>query len=337
MLATAYIENQQFDEGIATYQKAVELAPTDAGLRLNLITAFRNAERFEDAAAAYESLSEQQPDDFGIYRELGELYLQLENEDQARATYQRMLERDLDNAGTHLTLAEIYAGNEWIEDAIAAYQKAISLAPDNLDYIEYFGEFYFRQGNREKAVETWNRMVTGYESIAGTPTVDTVIAENYDRLAKLFDAKNFSTEAIAASRKAVELAPDAYRYREALAKRLMENEDYEEALVEYTEAAILAPNAFFAEQMENQRIEIYRRQGTLVAKIEALEAELEKNPRTIPDDPFSLHKQLAKMYLKLGNITYAIEILLEAKALQPDDTVVNRWLAGCIHAAGITQ
>ena len=327
LLAAAYIENQQFDDGILTYQTALELAPTDSGLRLNLIAAFRNAERFEDAAAAYESLSAQQPDDFGIYRELGELYLQLEDENKARATYQRMLERNPDDASTHLTLAEIYAGNEWTEDAVAAYQKAISLAPDNLDYIEYFGEFYFRQGNREKAVGTWNRMVAGYEALAGIPTVDTAIAENYDRLAKLFDAKNFSTEAIAASRKTVELAPDAYRYREALAKRLTENEDYEEALEEYTEAARLAPNAFFAEQMENQRIEIYRRQGTLVAKIEALEAELEKTPRTIPDDPFSLQKQLAKMYLKLGNITYAIEVLLKAKALQPDDITVNRWLA----------
>ena len=135
-----------------TYQTALELAPTDSGLRLNLIAAFRNAERFEDAAAAYESLSAQQLDDFGIYRELGELYLQLEDENKARATYQRMLERNPDDASTHLTLAEIYAGNEWTDDAVAAYQKAISLAPDNLDYIEYFGEFYFRQGNREKAV-----------------------------------------------------------------------------------------------------------------------------------------------------------------------------------------
>ena len=327
LLAAAYIENQQPDEGIATYQKALELAPTDTGLRLNLIAALRDVEKFKDAAAAYESISEQQPDDFGIYRELGELYLQLEDENKAKSTYQRMLERNPDEASTHLTLAEIYAGNAWTDDAIAAYQKAISLAPDNLDYIEYFGEFYFRQGNREKAVETWNRMVAGYEAIAGTPAVDTVISKNYDRLAKLFDAKNFSAEAIAASRKAVELAPDEYRYREALAKRLMENKDYEEALEEYAEAAILAPNAFFAEQMENQRIEIYRRQGTLVAKIELLEAELEKESKTIPDDPFGLHKQLAKMYLKLGNITYAIEVLLKAKTLQPDDVTVNRWLA----------
>ena len=33
------------------------------------------------------------------------------------------------------------------------------------------------------------------------------------------------------------------------------------------------------------------------------------------------------MYLKLGNITYALEILLKAKALQPDAVVINRWLA----------
>ena len=316
LLAAAYIENQQLDEGITTYQKAVELAPTDTGIRLNLITALRSAEKFEDAAAAYESLSEQQPDDFGIYRELGELYLQLEDENRARATYQRMLDRDPDNAGTHLILAEIYAGNDWIDDAIAAYQKAISLESNNLDYIEYFGEFYFRQGNRQKTVETWNQLVAD----------DKATAENYDRLAKLLDAKDFRTEAIAASREAVALMPDAYRYREALAQRLTETKNYEEALVEYAAAEKLAPNEFFAEQMADQQIEIYRRQGTLVGKIEALETEL--NEQGIdPTDAFAQQKQLAKMYLKLGNITYAIEVLLKTKALQPDDILINRWLA----------
>ena len=316
LLAAAYIENQQPAEGIATYQKAVELAPTDANLRLNLIAAFRNAERFEDAAAAYESLSEQDPDDFGIYRELGELYLHLEDENRARATYQRMIDRDPENAGTHLILAEIYASNEWIEDAAAAYQKVIVLAPSNLDYIEYFGEFYFRQGDREKAIETWNMMVAA----------DKEVAENYERLAQLLDTKNYRDEAITASRKAVELMPDVYRYREALAKLLMKNEDYDAALIEYTEAAKLAPNAFFAEEMDNQRIELYRRQGTLVEKIETVEAELEKSG--LPDtDIFEKQKRLAKMYLKLGNITYALEVLLKAKAHQPDDIIVNRWLA----------
>ena len=316
LLAAAYIENQQQEEGIATYQKAVELAPTDANLRLNLIAAFRNAERFEDAAAAYESLSEQAPNDFGIYRELGELYLHLEDENRARATYQRMIDRDPENAGTHLILAEIYASNEWIEAAAGAYQKVISLAPSNLDYIEYFGEFYFRQGNREKAIETWHQIVAGEKGIA----------ENYDRLAQLLDTKDFHTEALTASRKAVELMPDAYRYREALAIRLMQNKRYEEALTEYTEAIRLAPNEFFAEQMDDQRIEIYRRQGTLTDQIEAVEVELEKPG--IPDaDIFAKQKRLAKMYLKLENTTYALEVLLKARALRPDDVPVNRWLA----------
>ena len=78
--------------------------------------------------------------------------------------------------------------------------------------------------------------------------------------------------------------------------------------------------------MGDQQLEIYRRQGTLVSQIEALEAELEA-PKRAPDDAFGMHKRLAKMYLKLGNITYAIEILLKTKALQPDDVTVNRWLA----------
>ena len=283
---------------------------------MNLIAAFRNAERFEDAAAAYESLSEQQPDDFGIYRELGELYLQLKDVDKAKATYQRMIDHDPENAGTYLILAEIYASNEWMEDAAGAYQKVLSLAPSNLDYIEYFGEFYFRQGNRKKAIETWNQMVAA----------DKGVAANYDRLAQLLETKNFRDEAIVASRKAVELMPDAYRYREALAKLLTKNEDYDAALTEYTEAAKLAPNEFFAEEMDNQRIELYRRQGTLAEKIETVESELERSGLSAADI-FAKQKRLAKMYLKFGNITYALEVLLKAKAHQPDDVIINRWLA----------
>ncbi len=314
--AAAYIENQQLAEGIAAYRKGLALAPTDTELRLNLIAALRSAEQLEDAAVEYEVLSEQHPDNFGIYRELGKLYLALEDEDKAKSAYQRMIDQDPENASTHLTLAEIYTGHEWLEEAVAAYQKAISLAPDNLDYIEYFGEFYMRQGSREQAIETWNQIVAGEKGIA----------ENYDRLAQLLDTKDFHTKALAASRKAVELMPDAYRYREALAKRLTQHKQYDAALAEYTEAVKLAPNEFFAEQMDDQRIELYRRQGTLVDQIAAMEVALEKPD--IPDsDIFAKQKRLAKMYLKLENNTYALEVLLNAKTLRPDDVTVNRWLA----------
>ena len=306
LLADAYIENEQIDEGISQYRKGLELAPTNADLRLKLITTLRNVQQFTEATAEYEILSEQQPEDFGLYRELGELYVKLEQPEKARETYQRMLEHQPDS-GTHLILAEIYAGHEWIDDAVAEYEKAIELAPDNLDLIEYFGEFYLYQGEREKAIETWNRLVSGENATSG----------NYSRLAKLLDGKEFQAEAVIAGKKAVELSPDEYRYREQLAKLLMETKDYEAALNEYERAAELAPNEFFAEQMRDQMIEIYRQQGTLTEKINELEAQQES---------FHQQNQLAKMYMKLGNMTYALEALRNASKLEPDDVRVNRRL-----------
>ena len=83
-------------------------------------------------------------------------------------------------------------------------KRQFRLRLNNLDYIEYFGEFYFRQANREKAIETWNQMVSDAKSTA----------ENYDRLARLLETKTFPTEAIEASKKAVEMMPEAYRFRE---------------------------------------------------------------------------------------------------------------------------
>ena len=54
LLAAAYIENQQLDEGTNTYRKGLELAPTNTSLRLSLIAALRNAEKFEEAATEYD-------------------------------------------------------------------------------------------------------------------------------------------------------------------------------------------------------------------------------------------------------------------------------------------
>ena len=328
LLAAAYIENEQLDEGIQTYKKGLELSPTDNSLRLNLIAVLRNAEKLEEAALEYATITQQQPDNFGIYRELGKIYVELQNEEKARTVYQRMIDRDPTNASTFLTLAEIYTGHEWVDDAATAYQKAISLAPENLDYIEYYGKFYFRQGNREKAIETWHKMVEA----------DKNTAENYDRLARLLDSQKFKEEAIEASKQAVELMPDTYRFREAYAKRLMENGKYDEALQEYTQALKLAPNDFFAEQMDDQRIELYKRNGTIIEKIEEVETQLTEDGITDIDKFKHLGKhlqQLAKMYIKIDNSTYALEILLKAKALQPDDIDINRWTANVYVKQGL--
>lgn len=308
LLGDAYIENEKIEDGIVQYRRGLELAPTDTGLRLKLIAALRNLKRFEEAAAEYERLIKGQPDEIGNYRELGEIYMKMGLPDKARETYRRMIERQPDDAASHLMLAEIYAGHEWVEDAIAEYERAIQLAPGNLDYIVYLGEFHLRQGNRQRAIETWNRMVEGEKGTAA----------NYSRLAQLLESKEFRAEAIAAARKAVELAPKEYRYREQLAGMLMEAGEYEAALKEYRKAIDLAPNDFFAERMEDQIIEIHRRQGTLERRI----AELEAQPVS-----FDRQKRLAKMYMKLGNMTRAVEILENARGMKPEDVDLLRRLA----------
>ena len=62
-----------------------------------------------------------------------------------------------------------------------------------------------------------------------------------------------------------------------------------------------------------------------------------KSKRLQDADTFTQQKQLAKMYLKLGNITYAIEVLLKAKALHSDDVLVNRWLADVYARQGLRE
>ncbi|MDE0300360.1 MAG: tetratricopeptide repeat protein [Candidatus Poribacteria bacterium] len=307
-LAAAYVETSRLDEGIAAYRQALQHSPTDAVLRLKLISVLLSAQELDVAAIEYEYLCEHQPDNLGILRELGELYLELQDENRAKMTFRRMIDRNPESASTHLTLAEIYAGHGWLNEAVAAYEKAVSLSPDNLDYIRYYGEFYLRGGNPDKALETWNRMVMGSRSVP----------ENNDRLARLLERKGLLTGAIVASRTAVALAPGNYGYRCALARRLMENEEYDAALSEYKEAVKLAPSEFTAGQANDRMIEIYRRQGTLAEQIEKSEAA----PKA-----FNQQMQLANMHLEMGNVTNTFEVLLQARELQSDNVPVNRRLA----------
>ncbi len=307
-LAAAYVENFRLDEGIAAYRQALRHSPADAALRLKLISVLLSAQELDEAAIEYEYLCEHQPDNLGILRELGELYLELQDENRAKMTFRRMIDRNPESASTHLTLAEIYAGHGWLNEAVAAYEKAVSLSPDNLDYIRYYGEFYLREGNPVKALEIWNRMVMGNRSVP----------ENYDRLARLLERKGLLTGAIVASRRAVALAPGKYGYRCALARRLMDNEEYDAALSEYKEAVKLAPSEFSAGRANDRMIEVYRRQGTLAEQIENSEAA----PKT-----FNQQMQLANMHRKMGNVTNAFNALIQARELQSDNVPVNRRLA----------
>ena len=124
------------------------------------------------------------------------------------------------------------------------------------------------------------------------------------------------------------MAPGEYRYREALARRLMENKEYDAALSEYGQALKLAPNEYFVERVNDQRIEIFRHQRVLPEQIEKAVSA----PKT-----FDREKLLAKMYLKLGNTTNAMGSLIQAKTLKPNDVSVNRQLAALYAKQGLRE
>ena len=100
LLASAYIENQQRDEGIAAYRKGLELTPADTALRLEYVS--RSSETPKNLTRQRQSTNSSvkvQPDNLDIYRELGGIvYPTSGNENRAKTTYQRMIDRDPGNA-----------------------------------------------------------------------------------------------------------------------------------------------------------------------------------------------------------------------------------------------
>ncbi|UCE19339.1 MAG: tetratricopeptide repeat protein [Gemmatimonadota bacterium] len=79
------------DEAIAACQKAVELAPNDAQIRMNLATTYFNLKMFPNAAEEYKKSLDLDPTNPNAWMYIAQAYEQTESFDEAIAAYQKAI------------------------------------------------------------------------------------------------------------------------------------------------------------------------------------------------------------------------------------------------------
>jgi tetratricopeptide (TPR) repeat protein len=165
---------------------------------------------------------------------------------------------------TQVQVAEIFRRHDMNADAERHFASAVELSPEVGQYREYFGEFLVKAGRREQAAAVFAGMAEGPRR-----GIDTLM-----RLAEVLNGFEFDEQALAASREAVAAGPESFQARMQLVKLLTHQSELDEALTQLDDAAKLAPNAYFAESVVDQRISLLNRAGrleeTLTARASAL-------------------------------------------------------------------
>ncbi|MBM4082016.1 MAG: tetratricopeptide repeat protein, partial [Planctomycetes bacterium] len=141
------------------------------------------------------------------------------------------------------------------------------------------------------------------------------------RVAQVLEDRQLTADAIPVVQKAVRLDEANPENRRNLAKLLVGEKRYDEALAEF-ERLRASGVEVYAEEAEERILDIYAAQGVLRAKIEELAEKCKADQQNA-----DLAERLARLLYKARDAELAVDHLQRAMALKPQDVRLPRMLA----------
>ena len=268
-LAGMYGNRSEYvDKAIEHYKAALKADPGAAFLAEELTDLYIQAGRLRDAVVEAEQMLARDPGNVEAHRILGRIYSRMIGDPaqgrldegmlrRAIEQFQKVTEKDPSDAEAFVTLGRLYRLSQNSVDAEKAFQKALELDPDNEYALHGLALLYSDLGDTKTAVQMWERLAQRNPH----PRIFRALA------ATLSEARDFSG-AVAALRRALELAPKDTEIKRELAENLLLKGDYNEAATLYRELADANPRDA---QYPLRLSQIYRQQGDLKKAREAHE------------------------------------------------------------------
>lgn len=124
-----YLDQKKFDEAIAEYQKALQVAPNELHAHMNLGIAYQGKQMWDQAIVEYEKSIGLAPDLVAAHNNLGLAYWKKGRHQEAITELKRTISLAPDKADGHANLGTAYVSAGMLKEAIAEYEKALEIAP----------------------------------------------------------------------------------------------------------------------------------------------------------------------------------------------------------------
>lgn len=198
-------ENQQYEDGIAFYEKLTEEFPMYPGCWFGLALSYSWLKEYEKAIDAYQyvlSIDENTP---SAHFNMGNCYYELSEIDKALEHYQAAYNIDNEDFNSLCCMGDCYAAQENYDEALVYYRKALSLNPTQGEALLGMASVFREQGLTEDARFTIER------AIAHDPQSFKLLFEAlsyYDEPQQMAKLQEFFTTTM----QQVENKEDFYRY-----------------------------------------------------------------------------------------------------------------------------
>ena len=152
-LANALLRKGLIDEAMAQFQTAILISPNDANAQTNLGGALLERGRIDEAIEYFTKALELRPDHANAHNNLGKALLQKGDIDGAIREYQKTLDLQFDHSDSHYNIGQALRRKGQIDDAIAEYRKALELRPDHANAHNNLANALRQKGLVKEAVQ----------------------------------------------------------------------------------------------------------------------------------------------------------------------------------------
>ena len=225
------VRSKSWDEAVAAYRKALELAPNDALTHYDLGVALGNKGAARQALEEFETAVRLKPAWAPAHYALGTTYYELHELPSALKQLRKVIQLDPSNANAHQLLAHVYVDQSDFSSALAELTRAVALKPS--------GELYFELGQVEGQLGKLDAAAVQYRKAL---RLDPKLARAHVMLGIVLRRQSNHKDALAEFRQAVRLDPNDPNAQFNLGKELKADGDNAGAIRAFQKAIELKPD-----------------------------------------------------------------------------------------------
>jgi tetratricopeptide (TPR) repeat protein len=230
--------SDEVNQAIEQYKLALNADPNSAELSDDLADLYFRVGRVHDAEVTARTLLKNSPNDIDAHKLLGRIYLRQLGEgenggasasttsnalDQAIAEFEKIVALQPRSVEDHMVLGQLYTVKHLPEKAEAEFKTAQAIEPESEEVVLNLARLYAESGDVQHAAKA----IEAVPEDGRTPKMEFTLGALYDQLKQPKDA-------IAAYKRAEDLEPGDLQTMDALAQALMNNDQLDQALKQYT-------------------------------------------------------------------------------------------------------
>ncbi|RDV39801.1 hypothetical protein DV096_04350 [Bradymonadaceae bacterium TMQ3] len=258
LVADVYAETGKLEDALSLYRRAASRDRSAEEPRQKIIRIYERMGREQDLPAAYRELMRAAPRRHGFGLELARHHMRMGERDEALDVLRALERRFSDDSYVLLEIADHYARWDIEDRAEATFARVERLDPQDEVVLLALAEFYFARGERQRAIETWQRLP---DSRLGR-------IEGLARMGEVMVDRGLTDLGIGAYLRALEEAPDHVGVRRGLANALERARRWDEAAEAWAQVYAQAEREQWKQEARARIVELYRRQQTLRAQMQ---------------------------------------------------------------------